>query len=54
MNADAETELAHRFEIRGYPTLKFFPAGENQEPVLFKGERSASGLVEWVNEKIGR
>ena len=53
MNADEQTELAQRFEIRGYPTLKFFPAGESQEPVLFKGERTAAGLVEWVNEKLG-
>lgn len=53
VNADAEKELGQRFEIKGYPTLKFFPAGESQEPVLFKGERTAAGLVEWVNEKLG-
>lgn len=53
VNADEDKDLAQRFEIRGYPTLKFFPAGESQEPIVFKGERSAAGLVEWTNEKLG-
>lgn len=53
VNADAEKELGQRFEIKGYPTLIFFPAGVSQEHVLFKGERTAAGLVEWVNEKLG-
>ena len=31
----------------------FFPAENPQEPILYKGERSAAALVEWVNEKLG-
>lgn len=53
VNADEDRELSQRFEIKGYPTLKFFPAENPQEPILYKGERSAAALVEWVNEKLG-
>ena len=53
VNADEDRELSQRFEIKGYHTLKFFPAENPQEPILYKGERSAAALVEWVNEKLG-
>ena len=53
VNADEDRELASRFEIKGYPTLKFFPAGHADAPEDFRGERSAEGLTNWLNERIG-
>lgn len=28
MNADAHRELGTRFEVHGFPTIKFFPRGK--------------------------
>lgn len=53
MNADEDKELANRFEIHGYPTLKFFPAGHPDAPEVYQGERSAEALTNWLNEKMG-
>eukprot|EP00250_Pteridium_aquilinum_P008794 c18213_g1_i1 orf=698-2020(-) len=41
LNADKYTKLASRFEVRGYPTLKFFINGY---PVDYKGPRKAAAL----------
>ena len=54
VNADEDKELASRFEIHGYPTLKFFPAGHPDAPEMYQGERTAEALTNWLNDKIGR
>ena len=54
VDADADRVLADRFEIHGYPTLKFFPAGEKVEAEDYKGDRSLDALVNFMNEKAGR
>lgn len=53
VNADEDRVLAERFEIQGFPTLKFFPAGENVEAVDYKDERNADAMIKFVNEKAG-
>jgi len=35
-------------EIRGFPTLKFFPAGSDKVPVEYNGDRSLDSLVDFV------
>lgn len=40
--------LFNRFEIAGYPTLKFFRNGEAED---FDGSRDAEGIVDFVNIK---
>jgi protein disulfide-isomerase A6 len=44
--------LGGRFGIKGFPTLKWFPAG-SQEPEEFSGGRSAADIVSWINDKAG-
>jgi len=51
-DADAHKDFASRFAIQGYPTLKFFPKGSNK-PVDYEGDRSADGVIKYVNEKAG-
>ena len=53
VNADEEVELGAKYEIRGYPTIKLFPAGNPANPVDFKGDRTKEGLTEWTNKQIG-
>ena len=53
VNADEDRILAERFEIAGFPTLKFFPAGAADAPEDYEGGRTAMDLVRYTNEKIG-
>ena len=53
VNADEETELATRFDITGFPTLKYFPAGAADEPIDYDGQRTADDLTRWTNEHAG-
>lgn len=41
-----------RFEIAGYPTLKFFPAGSS-EGESYDGQREVEAMVDFINSKAG-
>jgi len=55
-NVDANDEknsaLSKKYEIQGFPTLKFFPKGQS-EPVEYQDGRTEEDLVKFLNEKCG-
>ncbi len=51
-DADAHKETPTKFEVKGFPTLKWFPKG-SLTPVDYEGERSAEAIVAYVNAQTG-
>ena len=52
IDADLEKAIGTEYDIAGFPTLKFFPAGES-EPIPYEGPRSEAGFVEFLNKHCG-
>lgn len=50
VDATVETELAKRFEVQGFPTLKFFINGK---PIDYKGAREEEDIFNWIQKKTG-
>ncbi|XP_069692492.1 thioredoxin domain-containing protein 5 homolog isoform X2 [Periplaneta americana] len=52
VDCTADTSLCSDHDVTGYPTLKFFKAGES-EAVKFRGARDISSLTVFINEQLG-
>ena len=52
VDADAHRELAQRFGVSGFPTLKWFPQGSTT-PEDYNSGRSAEEIVNFINSKTG-
>merc|ERR1712018_1124128 len=50
LDATEESKTAEKFEVRGYPTLKFF---KNGKPMEYGGGRTAETIISWVEKKTG-
>lgn len=50
VDATVESDLAEKFEVRGYPTIKFF---KNGTPLEYSGGRTSKEIVQWLKKKTG-
>jgi len=53
LDADQEKDLAQRFDVSGFPTLKFFGKNQKSEPEEYGKGRDLNSFVEFLNEKCG-
>ena len=52
VDATEEQDLASKYDISGFPTIKFFPAGSS-EPESYEQARELEAMVAFINEKAG-
>jgi len=52
VDATESKNLASKFEIKGFPTIKFFPKGSTKAEE-YTGGRTAETITSWINQKIG-
>ena len=53
VDATVESKIASRFQVQGYPTIKFFPAGGKTDASVidYSGNRDADSMAQWALEK---
>lgn len=50
---DNNKDVASKFGVRGYPTLKIFRGGKTDKPSEYEGPREADGIVKYVKKISG-
>ncbi len=55
VDADAHGDLGSRFEVQGFPTIKYFPKGwrKGDETTPYEGGRTSDAIIEFVNKNSG-
>ena len=51
VDATEQKELGKKYDITGFPTLKWWPMGADM-PVEYDGPRDHAGIVTWIRQKI--
>ncbi|KAI9205881.1 thioredoxin-like protein [Polychytrium aggregatum] len=52
VDADAHRDLGSRFDIKGFPTLKWFPKGSTT-PENYEGSRDVESFIKFIGDKTG-
>jgi len=51
VDATVHQSKASQYGVRGYPTIKFFPAGKKKDAEEYDGGRTADAIIEWASGK---
>jgi protein disulfide-isomerase A6 len=51
LDASTHGDLAGRFGVRGFPTLKYFKKGAKAEPIAYQGGRDSASMGSWLKEQ---
>lgn len=54
IDATVNTEMARKYAIQGYPTIKVFSPGEKKNVEEYNGPRESRGIVEWALSRLSR
>lgn len=49
-----ENDAPEDYKARGFPTIHFFKAGEEQTGTEFDGDRSSKGIIEWIQNHTSK
>ncbi|XP_032528665.2 protein disulfide-isomerase A6 homolog [Danaus plexippus] len=52
VDATVHQVLASRYQVQGYPTIKYFPSGKKDNAEEYNGGRTSSDIVSWALEKL--
>jgi protein disulfide-isomerase A6 len=54
LDATVHTVMSNRYGVRGFPTIKYFPAGKKEagDAEEFNGGRTSDDIVAWALEKL--
>ncbi|KAF3908389.1 Thioredoxin [Orbilia brochopaga] len=52
LDADAHRKLGQKFDVKGFPTLKWFD-GKSKDPVTYDSGRTLDALTDYVSTKTG-
>ena len=52
VDCTVEKTLCERFEVRGYPTVKYFTAGTSKTGAAYEGGRSFDALKKFVEDEL--
>eukprot|EP00286_Rhodomonas_abbreviata_P028981 CAMPEP_0181315394 /NCGR_PEP_ID=MMETSP1101-20121128/15352_1 /TAXON_ID=46948 /ORGANISM="Rhodomonas abbreviata, Strain Caron Lab Isolate" /LENGTH=443 /DNA_ID=CAMNT_0023422599 /DNA_START=8 /DNA_END=1339 /DNA_ORIENTATION=+ len=53
VDATQNAELAQKYGVKGYPTLKTFAGGPKSKAKTYKGPREADGIVDYARSTLG-
>jgi len=52
-DADQERDIGSKYGVTGFPTIKFFPRSNKQDPETYERPRDVQSFVSFLNEKAG-
>ena len=52
VNADDHRSLGERFDVRGFPTIKWFPRGRPDDTMDYDAARTSETMLEFIKKQI--